>query len=95
MNQPTLTATLLITIAMAAAGFVFSLAYFALLRKTAILFAAGRGWSVPLALTLGRFVAVTILLGAAAKLGATSLLAAFAGFLLARALSLRAARRAG
>ena len=55
----------------------------------------GRGWFVPLALTLGRIGAAVIVLGLAAKLGAASLLATFLGFFLARIVALRAARRAG
>jgi hypothetical protein len=99
MTQQTLASTLpiaiAIAIAMAAVGFVFSLGYFAVLRRTAVLLTAGRGFILPAALTLGRFAAVTIFLGAAAKLGAVALLAAFLGFLLARAVSLRAVERAG
>ena len=95
MTQQTLASTLPIAVAMAAVGFVFSLGYFAVLRRTAALFAAGRSFILPAALTLGRFAAVTIFLGAAAKLGAAPLLAAFLGFLLARAVSLRAVERAG
>jgi hypothetical protein len=79
---------------LALAGFVFGLAYFAALRRTAILFAARRGWLVPLALTLGRIGAAVVFLAFAAKMGAASLLAAFAGFLLARAVALRALGRA-
>ncbi len=95
MTHQTLASTLPIAIATAAVGFVFSLAYFAVLRRTAALFTAGRGFILPAALTLGRFAAVTMFLGAAARLGAAALLAAFLGFLLARAVSLNALNRAG
>ncbi|MGO9170911.1 MAG: ATP synthase subunit I [Rhodomicrobium sp.] len=78
----------------ALAGFVFGLAYFAALQRTAALFAARRGWLLPLALTLGRIGAAVVFLAFAAKMGAASLLAAFAGFLLARAVALRALGRA-
>lgn len=74
---------------MALAGFIFGLAYFAALRQTATLFASGSGWLVLSALTLGRIGMVTIVLTIAAKLGAVPLLAAFLGFLLARAVALR------
>ena len=56
------------------------------------LFATGRGWFVPMALTSGRIGAAVVLLGLAAKLGAVALLATFVGFLIARALALRAGR---
>jgi hypothetical protein len=69
------------------------LLYFLALRRTAILFASGRGWLAPVALTLGRIGAAALFLGFAARLGATVLLAAFGGFLLARAVALRAAGR--
>jgi len=95
MTHQTLASTLPIAIATAAVGFVFSLAYFALLRRTAILFTAGRGLILPAALTLGRLAAVTFILGVAAKLGAAPLLATFLGFLLARAVSLHAVNRGG
>ncbi|MGO9544619.1 MAG: ATP synthase subunit I [Rhodomicrobium sp.] len=81
--------------AMAFAGLVSGLLYFLALRRTAILFARGRGWLAPIALTLGRIAAAALLLALAAKLGAAPLLAAFAGFLLARAVALHVAGRLG
>jgi hypothetical protein len=84
-----------LAITMACAGFGFGLLYFAALKRTTSLFIAGCGWLGPLALTLGRIAAAGIFLGLTAKLGAVSLLAAFAGFLLARAVALHAARGAG
>jgi N-ATPase, AtpR subunit len=77
------------------AGFGFGLLYFAALERTVSLFVAGCGWLGPLAFTLGRIATVGIFLGLAAKLGAVSLLATFAGFLLARTVALHAATRAG
>jgi hypothetical protein len=82
------------TVAMACAGLAFGLLYFAALRRSVTLLAARRGWFGPLALTLGRIGAAAIFLGIAAKLGAGPLLAAFAGFLLARVLALREKGRA-
>lgn len=76
-------------------GFVFGLVYFAAIQRTATLFAAGSGWLAPAALTIARIISAVTLLALAAKLGAVPLLAAFAGFLLARAVALRAARRLG
>jgi len=51
---------------MALAGFVFGLAYFAALRRTVALIAAGSGWRSPTALTLGRIAAATLLFAVAA-----------------------------
>ncbi|MGA9827260.1 MAG: ATP synthase subunit I [Rhodanobacteraceae bacterium] len=76
------------------AGFAFGLLHFAALKRTTVLLVSGQGWLGPLALTLGRIGATVIFLFLAVKLGAGPLLAAFAGFLLARALALRAGRRA-
>ena len=81
-----------LALAMAFTGFVFGLVYFVALHRTVALFAAGGGRLGPLALTLGRIGAVTILLTLAARLGATPLLATFLGFLLARAVALHAVR---
>ncbi len=88
-------ATPLLYAAIGLAGFVFGLVYFAAVQRSATLFAAGSGWLAPAALTIARIAAATTLLALAAKLGAASLLAAFAGFLLARAVALRAASRPG
>lgn len=85
----------LLVLAIASAGFVFGLAYFAALKRSASLFAYGRSRAAALALTLGRIAAAFLFLSAVARLGAACLLAAFLGFLLARALALRAARRMG
>lgn len=74
--------------AMAFAGCVMGLVYFLALRRTASLFAAGTGWARPLALSLGRIVMAVVLLALAARLGAVALLAAFLGFLAARAVAL-------
>jgi len=77
------------------AGFVLGLLYFAAVQRTAILFAAGRGWFAPVALTVGRIGVAAALLALAARLGASPLLAAFSGFILARAVALRLAGRPG
>lgn len=76
------------------AGLVFGFIYFAALRRTVQLFTEGRTWFGPLALTLGRVGAAVVFLGVVAQLGAVSLLAVFIGFLLARTVALRVARRA-
>jgi hypothetical protein len=85
-----------LAIAMGIAGFIFGLSYFAAVQRTAALLAARKkNWLGPLALTLGRMAAAAIFLTLAAKLGAASLLSAFLGFLLARAVALRNAARTG
>jgi F1F0 ATPase subunit 2 len=83
-----------LTMTMALIGFAFGLVYFAALRRTVTLFAAGRGWFVPVALTLSRIGVAILVLVLAAKLGGASLLATFIGFLLARTVALRAGRSA-
>jgi hypothetical protein len=95
MTHETLISLSSLAMTMALIGFAFGVVYFAALHRTVALFAAGRGWFLPLALTLGRFGVAIIILGLAAKLGAASLLATFIGFLLARTVALRTARRAG
>jgi N-ATPase, AtpR subunit len=77
-----------------AAGIVVGLVYFRLLDKSIALYGRQGRWFGPVALTLGRLLGVGLLLALAAHFGALPLLAAFAGFLLARAIALRAARRA-
>jgi hypothetical protein len=76
------------------AGFSFGLAYFVVLRRTIDLYIAGRGRLVPSLLTLGRLAAVTLFLMITARNGVLPLLASFIGFLMARAVALRAARKA-
>lgn len=82
------------TLMMGFAGLVFGFIYFAALRRTVQLFTEGRTWFGPLALTLGRVGAAVVFLGLVAQFGAVSLLAVFIGFLLARTVALRVARRA-
>jgi hypothetical protein len=82
-------------IMMGAAGYGFGLAYFATLRRTAVIFAIGRGWLAPLGLTLGRIGAAVLFLAAVAQLDAAALIAALCGFLLARTVAVRAANRSG
>jgi len=76
------------------AGFVFGFAYFVVLRRTIDLYIAGRGRLVPALLTLGRLGALTLFLVITARNGALPLLASFIGFLMARAVALRVARKA-
>ena len=95
MTNAHLFPVIVITAMMAFTGFVFGLVYFAALERTVSLFASRRVWLHPLALTLARMGATVAFLGAAARLGAIPLLAAFGGFLLARALALHGAGRTG
>jgi len=88
-------ATVAVPSAAALAGLGFGLLYFLALRRTVDSYLGARGWLVPASLTLGRIVAAVALLALAAQLGAAALLCAFLGFLAARALALRTARRTG
>lgn len=80
---------------MAIGGFAFGLLYFAALKRTVLTLASHRGVLAPLSLTLGRVAAAVGFLALAARLGAAPLLAAFVGFLVARAVALRRERRIG
>lgn len=90
-----LASTLVLASAMALSGLVFGLVYFRALRRAVDLFAAGRGWLRPAALTLARIAGAVVVLTFMARLGAMPLLAGFLGFLLARQIALRSVRRAG
>jgi F1F0 ATPase subunit 2 len=79
----------------AALGLVLGLAYFRLLRRSVERLAAGRGPAEAAVLALARVAAAVLVLWWLAGLGAPALLAGALGFLLARALALRSARRAG
>lgn len=80
---------------MAVAGLALGLAYFAALRQTAALLGTGGSRLRPLLLTLARVAGAALAFFFAARLGAAPLLAAFLGFLAARALALRWVRRSG
>jgi hypothetical protein len=75
------------------AGLVAGALYFAALRRTVALYAAGPG-RLAAALTLARIAGAILFFGLGARQGALPLLSSFLGFLLARTLALRAARRA-
>ena len=92
MIHNALALTVGLPLAAAVIGLAFGLVYFAALHHTVALFAAQRSWVGPAALTVARIGAAVILLALAARLGAAPLLAAFIGFLLARAVALRRAR---
>lgn len=84
-----------VSLALAAAltGLVVGLVHFAGLWRTVMLYTAGRGRLVAVALTLARIAGAIVFFGLAARLGAMPLLSSFLGFLLARTLALRTARR--
>ncbi len=84
-----------LTALMALAGVLAGMLYFAALRRCSVLLVSGAGWLAPLALTLGRIGGAVLFLLLAARLGAAPLLAALAGILVARALSLRLERSTG
>ncbi|MGY3486939.1 hypothetical protein ACVW1C_004822 [Bradyrhizobium sp. USDA 4011] len=84
-----------LTLLTAFAGLTFGLAYFAALKRSVTLLVGSNSWFGPLALTLGRVGAAVGFLLIAAKFGAAPLLSGFAGFLVARALALRAERKVG
>ena len=81
--------------AMTVAGLALGLAYFAVLRRTAELLGTGGGRLQPLLLTLARIAAAALAFFFAARLGAAPLLAAFLGFLAARAFALHRVRSNG
>jgi len=95
MSDGTFAADAPLLLAMAVAGVAFGLLYFAALRRTVTHLAARSGWATPLLFTVSRVGAALVFLALAATLGAAPLLAAFAGFLVARGLALRAVRRNG
>ncbi|MBS0579648.1 MAG: hypothetical protein JSR36_10365 [Proteobacteria bacterium] len=84
----------LVPIAMAVAGFTFGLAYFALLRRTALTLALPSGSRyAALALTLGRIATAIVFFLLAARIDVLALFAALAGFLMARTVSVHAGHR--
>ena len=74
-------------------GLVFGLVYFAAVLRTVQLYIKGRSRFAMIALTLGRIAVAIAFFSLAARLGALPLLSSFLGFLLARVLALRVARR--
>jgi hypothetical protein len=77
----------------AAAGFMLGMAYFALLRRGVELAAARCAWRSYLLLALARIAAAALFFTVTARSGVPTLIAAFAGFLLARRVAVAAARR--
>jgi len=94
MNEAYLLDALGPALAAVAGGLATGLLYFRLLRWTTAAIAEGAGWRRPALLTLARVLGISALLVLAAQWGALPLLAGFLGFLAARIVALRQARRA-
>jgi F1F0 ATPase subunit 2 len=78
---------------LAAAGFVLGKAYFASLRRGVRISIARRAWAPYMLSASARIAAAALFFTLAVRWGAPGLLAGFTGFLAARQLALRAARR--
>ncbi|MBI1179278.1 MAG: hypothetical protein GC201_01890 [Alphaproteobacteria bacterium] len=83
-----------LAVVMAGAGALLGMVYFRALRRTADAVVDG-GWSRAVVFTVARIALAVALFAAAARFGPVPLLAAFAGFLAARVLAVRMARREG
>ena len=94
MTTDILLQSALLLLAIGFAGLAAGLLYFHLLRRTVVALSAGAGWRGPLLFSLARISGAVLLFGLTAHFGGTALLAAFAGFLTARGVALRQARRA-
>jgi len=92
-DQLTVSLNPLTVVVMLLIGIGLGFAYFALMRRSTESYLAGRGWVAPLALTAARLAGAVVVLAVAAHLGSAPLLAAFGGFLIARAIVLRRVRR--
>ena len=78
---------------LATAGLAVGVAYFGSLRRSVRLSIERHAWWCYLLTALTRIVAAALFFTLAVHRGAPALLAAFAGFLVARLLAVRAARR--
>lgn len=78
---------------LAAAGFVLGKGYFGSLRRSVRLLVAQSAWSTSILLALARIAAAAVFFTFAVRWGVPAFLAAFAGFLVARQLAVRAVRR--
>ncbi len=70
-------------------GLALGAAYFACLRVTVRAYAASTGRGAAVALTCARLIGAALVFTIAARFGAGALLAAFGGFLVARAIAVR------
>jgi hypothetical protein len=94
MSPRLLDAHVALLAASAAAGIVFGRLYFDALRRSVAAYASTAGRARSVALTIGRIVCAVAFFAVASRLGALPLLLALLGFLAARSLALRTARRA-
>lgn len=78
---------------LAIGGFALGVAYFASLRRGVCLSIARQAWLPYMVWALVRIAAAALFLTFAVRWGVPALLAAFTGFLAARMLALRGARR--
>jgi len=78
---------------LATAGLILGVAYFGSLRRSVRLSIEQHAWWRYMVAALTRIVAAALFFTLAVRWGAAALLAAFAGFLVARLLAVRAARR--
>lgn len=78
---------------LAIAGFVLGVTYFASLRRGVRLSIARHAWLPYILWALARIAAAALFFAFAVRWGVPALLAAFVGFLAARQLAVRAARR--
>ena len=81
------------TLLLAVAGFALGVVYFASLRRGVHLAIARQAWLPCVAWGFARIAVATLLFGFAVHRGLPAVLAAFTGFLAARAFALRGARR--
>ena len=95
MNGDPLLVTLASAAGMAAAGFIFGLAYFEALRRSVEIVVTGHGWLGPTAFLVTRVAGATLVFVAMAQLGLIAPIAGLAGFIAARSIAVGAARRAG
>ena len=94
MMRPASVTDARLAVLLATGGLIFGWGYFAALRRGIVAYVAHeRGWRV-VAWTLARVAAAALFFGFTVRWGAWSLLAAFLGFLAARQIAVRAARRA-
>ena len=89
------TSSVAVASALAVAGFVLGLGYFAALHRSVALYGSPRSRFRLVALTVARIGGAVLFVFFAARQGALPLLAAFFGFLVARALALHMAQRKG
>ncbi len=94
MSAPPLAAHAALLAMVAAGGMLLGWGYFEALRRSIAWFGAPAGRARSVALTAGRLLCAVGFFALIARLGALPLLLALAGFLAARSLALRTARRA-